>query len=1182
MVRAVLDRPETTVDDLSQSLAGSETLDDVMSFADEKITESGGDARAALQALIRQGDVVEGRECSETIHAVLDDYLRDESEESKYEATVVYQPGAPAARAVPKDSTPPEPAEPFMPLAAGPEQKATVDYEPDAAAADAVQKDSAPLEFVETYIPPTTEPEYEATVDYQNGVPAADPSLLGGKAFVSPQHTRTRYLLTRMEGAGGLGQVWRARDPLLRREVALKENIPGKGTPEDTQRLVKEAQITGLLEHPNIISVYELGHRTGKSDPFYTMPLLKDETLTVYVTRFHESRKENGLDAMELRRLLDSFVGVCNALAYAHDRGVMHRDLKPSNVMMGGFGEVIVLDWGLATYIADREDDITVPDTGSMGPEDGLKTRDGQVLGTPAYMAPEQALGRRSQMGVATDVYGLGGILFAILAGLPPNVRTKEGSTHRGTGAMLSCIGRGEIPEPRDLETWVPRPLNAICRKALALDPVDRYLTAAELADDVRRWLADEPVSCFAEPFSVKALRWMRRHRAWATAIATVLIVVSVTATVSTLIVNKAREAEAEARGAAEQSLEAEQLARAESVRRFREARSAVDRSLSEVSDVLAYFPRAQQARARLLEEAAADYERFTNEHSEIPEIQAEAANALVRLGDVRKSLGQIDNAETAYRSSIERYETLLQLEPNKAQNQKRISESQVRLATLFSDADVRSDESQELFDAAVSRFRTLYKASPDDPGILESLGAALVNNARLLIRRGEHESAHVKLEEAGLVFQERADKSGDAKARLDLAETRHTVGQLLLATGKARQAMAELRDSVSAFRMLVDESPDDPARIEGLAGSRVDLANTLVQLGQDNEAFEAYSQSVEDFELLLEFRPGVPDFRANLAVAHTNLAQILFRYGAPGKARQQCESGLEILNDLIILYRTVGRFREAHASNSSLYGLILRDQDEDEFAIQALNGAAQGFLELSENRPDFPDFRRRLAVSMSALARTHDKLQEEDLAAQYFQESERLLNTLLMENPDDSYSLDALAWTHLHIGTMLTRQGKTLEASTHFAKALEQRNRLTTEGASAEYLHNLSWFLTMCPDVKYRNASRAVAIANQARTDSPDNARYWGMLALARLRDGDYSACVEAIAIAESLRPVPDPIDSFTLAMALWKQGNQADARETLKQAQVLMDAERPGNPERLLLRAEAEELILRTDAQP
>jgi len=232
-----------------------------------------------------------------------------------------------------------------------------------------------------------------------------------------------RYTVTRLHATGGIGRVWLARDGSLGRDVALKDLRPERAeNPAVWGRFLREAQITGQLEHPGIVPVYELGRRDD-GQPFYTMRFVRGRTLREAVAAYHQKRERRELGALDLRELLTAFIGVCNAIAYAHSKGFVHRDLKPANVVLGEFGEVMVLDWGLAKEVGSTPEVPTESLAAShrrASTDSGSQTLEGQILGTPAYMAPEQADGRLSDIDARTDVYGLGAILYEVLTGKPP------------------------------------------------------------------------------------------------------------------------------------------------------------------------------------------------------------------------------------------------------------------------------------------------------------------------------------------------------------------------------------------------------------------------------------------------------------------------------------------------------------------------------------------------------------------------------------------------------------------------------------------------------------------------------------------------------------------------------------------------------------------------------------------
>jgi serine/threonine-protein kinase len=224
---------------------------------------------------------------------------------------------------------------------------------------------------------------------------------------------------------------------------------------------------------------------------------------------------------MALRKLLDRFRAVCDALSYAHSRGVLHRDVKPHNVIVGRYGETLLVDWGLAKVTSQTDPAAEIRPRRRLGSEESGETAPGSTLGTPAYMSPEQANGEIDRLGPTTDVYGLGATLYHLLTG--------RAAFEGGAKDALEKVRRGEFPRPRSLSSVIPRPLEAICLKAMKPDPEDRYAAVAELADDLDRWLADEPVSAFREPLVVRIRRWTRRHRTLVVA-ATAAVLLTATA----------------------------------------------------------------------------------------------------------------------------------------------------------------------------------------------------------------------------------------------------------------------------------------------------------------------------------------------------------------------------------------------------------------------------------------------------------------------------------------------------------------------------------------------------------------------------------------------------------------------------------------------------------------------------
>ncbi len=486
------------------------------------------------------------------------------------------------------------------------------------------------------------------------------------------QGSAARFQVLRPHASGGLGEVFIARDKELNRDVALKEIHARYADNEEIRaRFLLEAEITGGLEHPGIVPVYGKGQdATGR--PFYAMRFIRGRSLREAIRELHDQQGKAAAPGgwrLGLRRLLSAFIDVCNAVAYAHSRGILHRDLKPENVMLGRYGETLLVDWGLAKLMGQAEP--YKPPDAEADMSDRLAAASGGGVGINANTLwrgrgnadlHEPGASRRSRGSAGNHQRRVQSGSHALRA----DHRAAPFEAKSAEDVRLAVIA-GRFPPPRQVNGQVPRPLEAICLKAMRLDPEQRYQTAEELAADIEKWMADEPVSAWKEPVSVQAARWMRRHRTSVAGVLSAILVAVVSLSVTVALLAAANERERSAKEAAltnEQQAERNLVRAVEQEQRaqqnFAMARGAVDSYLTQVSDdVDLKSHNLESLRRKLLETARGFYEQFIQQEPREPALRADWAAAYMRLARITAETGSKTDAITLAEQALRAYERL-------------------------------------------------------------------------------------------------------------------------------------------------------------------------------------------------------------------------------------------------------------------------------------------------------------------------------------------------------------------------------------------------------------------------------------------------------------------------------------------------------------------------------------------
>jgi eukaryotic-like serine/threonine-protein kinase len=686
-----------------------------------------------------------------------------------------------------------------------------------------------------------------------------------------PPTSRDRYTLSSLHAKGGIGQVWLARDTAMDREVALKELRPDRSDNDALmRRFFQEAKITGQLDHPGIVPVYELARgdtSTGDGRPYYTMRFVRGRTLSEAVDVYHRELAAGKASLSELLALIQAFVGVCNTVAFAHSRNVIHRDLKGANIVLGEFGEVILLDWGLAKLIDAEgrpqgpepgfDPEMTDAYTGQSDPAQPELTAAGQVLGTPSFMAPEQAEGRADRIGRRTDVYGLGAILYDILAGKPPF----DGES---TPDVLRKVLEQPPVAPSKVVRSTPKALEAVCLKAMAKDPDGRYASATALAADVQHWLADEPVSAWREPWTTRTRRWVVRNRTSVAAGVAALGVAVVGLTAALAV-------QAQSNRALQAAIGSERRAREDANAQSEQAEEAIQsfyRGISE--DVILRRPELEELRSRLLGAALRFYDKRVNYLTAKPQGGGQSvkniAFGLDRIASLQAMLGDRDSAIRTRRRVVELYDTNPQLSPDGAA-QAWLSLGELERLTGRPEDSVRS------LREALKRFEEMNFAT--------NVALTQADIGRLLFDMGRAEEGR-RMVELARETQEQVAALGGMKD--NLPDTYTTLANLHEAEGRPKEALDLYEKAAAMYEKFAAGRKNVYLQSE-LARTLNNLGLARAKNGQLREGLRDVERGKEMRERLLTGQPLNIDPRADLARSWYHLARIHVLSGAAAEA---------------------------------------------------------------------------------------------------------------------------------------------------------------------------------------------------------------------------------------------------------------------------------------------------------
>ncbi len=823
------------------------------------------------------------------------------------------------------------------------------------------------------------------------------PSVSGRRE--GPEPGRSRYRIVRPHARGALGQVSLAIDEELNREVALKEiQERFADSPEARSRFLLEAEVTGRLEHPGIVPVYGLG-RDVSGRPFYAMRFVRGESLRDAINAHYQAGEDDPAGgSLGLRKLLSRFVDVCEAIGYAHSRGIVHRDLKPGNIMLGPYGETLVVDWGLAKVLTGKGEPppeaadllATTLTDGPFRPLSGgsTETAAGTVVGTPAFMSPEQAEGRTDSVGPLSDIFSLGATLYAIVTGRAPI---------SGCDAIeaMSRARRAEFPAPRNVRRDVPRALEAIVLKAMARRTEDRYPSARALAEDLERFMADEPVSAFAEPLLGRVARWARKHRTRVAVAAVGLVLSTVSLGVGTVLIDRQRAEALSQKDRADRFAEEARGQRDQAARNLEESRKVVSAMFAKVVPKLPDIRGMDATQREIVEAALKFHEEFVRPQSDSAEALADAASASYDAGDILEKLGRTAEAETAYRraeTTFERLDREFPEHPARDEVRGKLADTEIALANLVSGLG-RSDEAEARFRKAGGLESGRLATDPDNEDALNGLGWVHHNLCVLDSEKGRAADADRENREALAIRKRLVERFPDSpRHKRGLARAFNMRANLRVEEGKLAEAEAAHKEALKLRRSLVEGSPNDVMFRAELAATLSNLANLYYSLDRNAEALATGIESRDIRRALAEEHPDVVESRQELAISLMNVGNFLGDLDRLDEAEASYREARKIYEELArdhpdqpvhrglvaMTHMNLGLLqvergqveaarREYQEALSNYEALIEKYPDRTNFAVE-LGGTCLNFARLDLTAGDFPSARGRLTRGIAVL----------------------------------------------------------------------------------------------------------------------------------------------------------------------------------------------------------------------
>jgi serine/threonine-protein kinase len=897
-----------------------------------------------------------------------------------------------------------------------------------------------------------------------------------------------RFRVLRPHAKGGLGAVFVALDTELHREVALKQILDKHADDAVSRtRFILEAEVTGALEHPGIVPVYGLGaYADGR--PYYAMRFVRGESLKEAIEQFHGDPAlgaDPGSRSLGLRKLLRRFIDVCNAVEYAHARGVLHRDIKPANIIVGKHGETLVVDWGLAK-VTGRSDPAAgertlVPSSASGSSE----TLPGSALGTPAYMSPEQAEGDLERLGPRSDVYSLGATLYCLLIGKPP---------FEGDAAdVIPAVLRGQFRPPREHAPATDRALEAVCLKAMAVKPADRYATPRALAEDVERWMADERVSAWREPKSRTLLRWLTRHRVGVTATGVAALValvgmaavLAVQARANTVL--KATNTELARAHANVTRANADLAASNERERaRFALAQEAIRTFHTGVSeDILLKEEEFQALRTKLLRGAREFYRKLEAllHGQKDRDSRLALGQAYFEVGELTRQLDSIEEAREIHQRAVALLEDLSRDEPGDPQPRRWLARALRALAVVM-DSIGRKDEAFAPLERSRNLLRALADADPADHELRAELARLEIYLAMAMLNSDRSTEALEGARRAREILEAHTDGGLSATPlQPQLVVAYEGLAVILQKTERRDEALRAYQRARELGEALFRANPEQPETTHELARTLGNMGNCLAGGGQHLEALAAFRRAREVLEALGRASPTLFMAPAGLAWIDALAASSLIALGRDGEALEALERARTTREILVKANPAITRNREQllwiHEQAADIHRRARRTPE----TLAALERARDVAASLVNAHPDSHDYDRYLAAACADMGDLLSMMGKCSEAQASFDKAISIHRAILQIDPTNPASRLDLASMHRREGVALRKCGQPAAAVAPLREAIAVLGAQSAPPAG--HLYNAACVHSLLSGVALERGSGLTSAESRAEADA-------------------------------------------------------------------------------------------------